>query len=154
MLLEKSFSALLECGARAAAEAQRKTSRNKNVDIHGCVMTYSELSKEIEELSYRDKFRLAQLLIQLARKEEEEQNPEKRQAARSSAINPELVQYVAERLRKLRPSKKEALLNSIGAMFQFQGGISDGDKERMFSELQKRRYIVLAENGLVQYPEV
>ena len=42
-------------------------------------MTYSELSREIEQLSYRDKFRLAQLLIQLARKEEEEQNPEQRQ---------------------------------------------------------------------------
>ncbi len=42
-------------------------------------MTYSELAKEIEQLSYRDKFRLAQLLIQLARKEEEEQNPERRQ---------------------------------------------------------------------------
>lgn len=116
-------------------------------------MTYNELAKEIEELSYRDKFRLAQLLIQLARKEEEEQNPEKRQAAGSpTKLDPELIQYVAERLRKLRPSKKEALLNSIGAMFQFQGGISDSDKERLFSALQKRRYIVLAENGRVQYP--
>ncbi len=117
-------------------------------------MTYSELSKEIQELGYRDKFRLAQVLIQLARKEEEEQNPEKRQATRSSAkLDPELVQYVAERVRKLRPSKKKALLNSIGAMFQFQGGISDGDKEKMFSELLARRYILLAKNGLVQYPE-
>jgi len=35
-------------------------------------MTYDELSKQAEQLSYRDKFRLAQLLIQLARKEEEE----------------------------------------------------------------------------------
>jgi hypothetical protein len=41
-------------------------------------MTYNELSKEIQQLSYRDKFRLAQLLIQLARKEEEEQNPQRR----------------------------------------------------------------------------
>jgi hypothetical protein len=31
-------------------------------------VTYSELSREIEQLNYRDKFRLAQLLIQLARK--------------------------------------------------------------------------------------
>jgi hypothetical protein len=37
-------------------------------------------------------------------------------------------------------------------MFQFQGGISDGDKERMFFELQKRGHIVVAENGSVQYP--
>lgn len=118
-------------------------------------MTYNELSKEVEALSYRDKFRLAQLLIQLARKEEEEQNPEQRQTSgRKAKLDAELVQYVADRLRKLKPSKKEALFNSIGTMFQFQGGISDDDKERMFSELQKRRHIVVGENGRVQYPEV
>ena len=118
-------------------------------------MNYNELSKEIEQLSYRDKFRLSQLTIQLARKEEEQQNPEQRQTAGASAkLDHELVQYVADRLRKLKPSKKKALFNSIGAMFQFQGGISDGDKERMFSELQKRRHIVVAENGHVQYPKV
>lgn len=118
-------------------------------------MTYSELSREIEQLNYRDKFRLAQLLIQLARKEEEEQNPEQRQKRGPSArLDPELVQFVADRLRKLKPSKKKALFNSIAAMFQFQGGISDGDKERMFSELQKRGHIVVAENGHVQYPPV
>jgi hypothetical protein len=119
------------------------------------VLTYSELSSEIEKLSYRDKFRLAQLLIQLARKEEQEQNSEQRQKRVPSArLDPELVQYVADRLRKLKPSKKEALFNSIAAMFQFQGGISDSDKERIFSELQKRGHIVVAENGRVQYPGV
>jgi len=116
-------------------------------------MTYNELSKEIQQLSYRDKFRLAQLLIQLARKEEEEQNPEQRQKLGPSArLDPELVQFVADRLRKLKPSRKEALFNSIAAMFQFQGGIPDGDKERMFAELQKRGHIIVAENGRVQYP--
>jgi hypothetical protein len=118
-------------------------------------MNYNELSREIEQLSYRDKFRLAQLLIQLARKEEEEQKPETRQAAGSPAkLDRELIQYVAERLKKLRPSRKEALFNSIGAMFQFQGGISHEDKETIFFELRKRRYIVLAKDGRVHYPEV
>lgn len=84
------------------------------------VLTHSELFREIEQLSYRDKFPLTQLLIQLARKEEEEQNPEQRHAA----------------------------------MFHFQRGISDGEKERMFSELQKRGHIVVAENSRVQYPRV
>jgi hypothetical protein len=98
---------------------------------------------------------LAQLLIQVARKEEEQHNPEKRQAACSAAkLDPELVGYVAERLRKLRPSKKETLFNSIGAMFQFQGGMSDVDKERIFSELQKRRFISIDRDGRVMYPEV
>jgi hypothetical protein len=142
------------CAARLIQALDlRKEQMIDNSD--GGVMTYNELSKEIEQLSYRDKFRLAQLLIQLARKEEEEQNPDQRQTAGASAkLDLELVQYVAERLRKLKPSKKEALFNSIGAMFQFQGGISDSDKERIFSELQKRRHIVVAENGRVQYPEV
>jgi hypothetical protein len=121
----------------------------------GCVMTYNELSKEIEGLCYRDKFRLAQLLMQLARKEEEEQSPKRRQTpAASPELDSELVQYVADRLRKLKPSKKETLINAIGAMFQFRGGISDADKKTMFFELQKRRHIEVAENGRVRYPEV
>lgn len=117
-------------------------------------MTYDDVSKQAEQLSYRDKLRLAQLLIQLARKEEEEQHPEKRKTASASTpSDPELVQYVADRLKKLKPSKKEALLNSIGAMFQFQGGISDGDKEKLFSELLKKRHITVAENNRIHYPE-
>lgn len=117
-------------------------------------MTYDEVSKQTEQLSYRDKLRLAQLLIQLARKEEEEQSPEKRKTASASTpSDPELVQYVADRLRKLKPSKKEGLLNSIGAMFQFQGGISEGDKEKLFSELLKKRHITVSDNNSIHYPE-
>jgi hypothetical protein len=118
------------------------------------LMTYDKLSKQVEQLSYRDKFRLAQLLLQLARKEEEEANPERRQTTSPTAKldDPDLIQYVADRLRKLKPSKKEALFNSIGAMFQFQGGISDRDKERIFSELHKARHIDVGKNGRIQYP--
>jgi hypothetical protein len=116
-------------------------------------MGYEEISKQAEELDYRDKFRLAQLLIQLARKEEEEQNPENRVVATASApSDPELIQYVVERLKKLRPSKKSALLNSIGAMFQFQGGVSDSDKEKIVSELLDKGHISITENSRVQYP--
>jgi hypothetical protein len=116
-------------------------------------MTYDILSKKIEQLSYREKFRLAQLLIQLARKEEEEAHPEQRQTTAPTAnLDQDLIQYVAERLRKLKPSKKDALFNSIGAMFQFQGGISDRDKEKIFSELQKARYIDVGKDGRIQYP--
>lgn len=117
-------------------------------------MTYNEISKLAEQLGYRDKLRLAQLLVQLARKEEEEQNPARREPlAAAGPSDPELVQYVADRLKKLRPSKKEALLNSIGAMFQFQGGISDGDKEKLLSELLKKRHITIDENSRVHYPD-
>jgi hypothetical protein len=118
-------------------------------------MRFEDLSKGIEQLSYREKLHLAQRLIQLARKEEEEQNPNQRQPAESQAkSDPELIQYVADRLRKLKPSNRDAIYNSIGAMFQFRGGISEVDKQRLFSELQKRRHLVLGKDGRVQYPEV
>jgi hypothetical protein len=116
-------------------------------------MGYEEISEQAEQLNYRDKLRLAQLLIQLARKEEEEQNPEKRaSAATSGPSDPELIQYVAERLKKLRPSKKGALLNSIAAMFQFQGGVSESDKEKIVSELLSNGYLTITDNNRVQYP--
>jgi hypothetical protein len=117
-------------------------------------MNYEEISKQAEHLSYRDKFRLAQLLIQLARKEEEENNPETRTASIASVpSDPELIHYVAERLKKLRPSKKEALLNSIGAMFQFQGGVSDIDKDKILSELVKNGHLSITDKSRVLYPD-
>lgn len=112
-------------------------------------MTYDEIAKLAEDLSYRDKFRLAQLLIQLGRKEEEEQYPEARKAATPSGED--LTDYVYERLVKLKPSKKAALLNAIGAMFQFQGGISDSDKDRIVEKLQKLGHISIDQNNRVSF---
>lgn len=125
----------------------------ENLNSDETSMTYEILSKQIEQLSYRDKFRLAQLLIQRARKEEEEAHPERRPTTtKTTKMDGDLIQYVADRLRKLKPSKKETLFNSIGAMFQFQGGISDQDKERIFSLLLKARHIDVGKNGRIQYP--
>lgn len=117
-------------------------------------MTYNDLSEAVTSLSYRDKFRLAQLLIQLARKEEEEQYPQQRAPAAAGLGSPsELTAYVTERIKKLRPSKKDALLNSINAMFQFQGGISEQDREKVVAELQKQHHITIDCNNRVAYPE-
>lgn len=121
---------------------------------NGEPVTYNELSEVVTSLSYRDKFRLAQLLIQLARKEEEEQYPQQRAPAAPGLGSPaELTAYVAERIKKLRPTKKEALLNSINAMFQFQGGISEQDRDKVVAELQKKRHITIDGNNRVAYPE-
>jgi hypothetical protein len=113
---------------------------------------YQQIAKQAEQLGYRDQLRLAQLLIQLARKEEEETYPQERTG--SPAMNPtdpEMIQYVADRLVKLRPGRKPAVLNAIGAMFQFQGSVSDSDKEIIVSELQRRKFIVIDSNGRVAY---
>ena len=112
-------------------------------------MLYEEISKSCEELSYRDKFRLAQLLIQAARKEEEEQYPEQR--INENTSKSEHVMYVAERLLKLKPAKRSSVLNSISAMFQFQGGITDIDRDEILNELQKQKVIYISETGRVTY---
>ena len=115
-------------------------------------MKYEEIAKECENLSYRDKFRLAQLLIQLARKEEEEEYPTQRKLEEKPNDVPNIT-YVTERILKLKPAKKSTLLNSIGAMFQFQGSISDVDKEKIILELKKNKIIHISETGRVSYPE-
>ena len=111
-------------------------------------MDYDEIAVLCEQLSYRDKFRLAQLLIQLARKEEEEKKPDGRKPTIKDSLT---IEYVTERLLKSKPAKKTALLNFIGAMFQFQGGISDSDKEAIVGELQKRKILSIDSNGRVTY---
>jgi hypothetical protein len=116
-------------------------------------MQYEELTKAVEKLDYRNKFKLAQLLIQLARKEEEEQYPIKRTDSSNQfiAISEETIQYVSTRLFRLRPSRKTTLLNSIAAMYQFQGAIEEKDKERIVDELCKRNLLSIDAYNRVSY---
>lgn len=123
-------------------------------------MEYNEIAKHCENLGYRDKLRLSQLLIQLARKEEEIQNPQKRTALNEKTAGPTSaepttdigsIQYVIERLDKLRPSKKKSLMNSISAMYQFQGAISEEDQETIINKLVKKKFLRLESNNRVTY---
>src|SRR5688572_18685587 len=105
-----------------------------------------------EELGYRDKLRLAQLLLQLARKEEEESRPESRSDAPSARpTDPEMIKYVADRLAKLRPGRKASLLNAISAMFQFQGSVSESGRGAIVVELQRLGHIRIDANDRVSY---
>ncbi len=127
-------------------------------------MGYDEILASCKSLSYRDKLRLAQYLIQQARKEEEIENPQQRTGEKahtksSTSANAQTpqerpeqtIEYVIERLQKLKPSKRSTLINSMTAMFQFQGGISDADKEKIVKELQKRKHITINANNTVTY---
>ena len=114
-------------------------------------MAYEEIAKACEALSYRDKFRLAQLLLQLGRKQEEEEYPTPRKS--SGPDGQDQTAYVAERLLKLKPVKLSTLTNSIVAMFQFQGGISELDKDSIIGNLKKQKIILVSEAGRVSYPE-
>ncbi len=120
-------------------------------------MSYDVIALACEKLSYRDKLRLAQLLIQTARKEEENLHPNNRtepEPVKKAKNQPDsqketiTTAYIVERLLKLRPTKKTSLSNSIKAMFQFQGGISDPDIEKIIAELQKLKHIKIEENNV------
>lgn len=68
-------------------------------------------------------------------------------------MDSETVKYVAERLLKSKPGKEASLLNFIGAMFQFQGGIFEADKAALVSELQHRKWLIIDSKGHVVYKE-
>jgi hypothetical protein len=64
---------------------------------------------------------------------------------------PELVDYVVPRLRKLRPNTKEKVFHSVGAMFQFTGGVEPAVLEKLFGEMKKRGAIQ-DKAGAITYP--
>lgn len=114
-------------------------------------MDYDDIELAVRGIAYRDKLRLAQLLIQLARREDEQaQTVRAEQPPRSVATDAE---YAAPRIRKLRPRKRESLLNSLDAMFQFRGGISDGRKNAIIAECGRRHGIAIGKDGRVAYTE-
>ena len=123
-------------------------------------MNYNEIAKECETLKYRDKLRLAQLLIQLARREEEIENPAKRNQLNQKSQNVSnneptkdigSIQYVMDRITKLQPAKKKSLINSIKAMYQFQGGVSETDLEKIVKDLEKRKFLKVQQNNRITY---
>ena len=117
------------------------------------IMGYNIALEAVVSLSYRDKLRLAQLLIQLARKEEEEQSVKSipKQVKQSSSKEELLdLNYVKERLLKSKPSKLSSLENFIDAMFQFKGSISESKRNQIIAQLKKAK-VLCVENNKVTY---
>lgn len=116
------------------------------------VMNFDEISAAARQLGYRDKLRLAQLVIQIARREEEQEHPGIGTSGTGASPdrNPELI---AERIRKLRPRTRTALMNSIDAMYQFRGGISENDRDKVVEELDRDYGITIDRDGRVSYSD-
>jgi len=123
-------------------------------------MIYDEITMLCGQLNYRDKLRLAQLLIQSARKEEEKQNPEKRIEPKNSVVaetknktpnDITSIENIVSRILKLKPASRKSLTNSVRSMFQFQGGISELDEKKVISKLQQLKHIKIDSNDKVTY---
>ena len=63
----------------------------------------------------------------------------------------ERASYVAGRLKKLSPKKKDGVIRSIEAMFQFNGGIESSEIEKVIATLQKQKFFAIAPDGRVTY---
>jgi hypothetical protein len=120
-------------------------------------MVYEEIAEQCRTLSYREKLRLSQQLIQLAIIEEETRHPQSRATAQNKK-SPETpndynarLQYVIESLPKPRPIKKDLLLHSIKTMHRFKGGISDKDAEEIVADLEKIKFLKIVDNKRVLY---
>jgi len=107
-------------------------------------MTYQEIESLAKSLSYRDKLHLAQTMLQMARKEEEEQNSS---TAKFAAEFPNIV----ERIKKSMPAKRKSLSSFIKNMFNFKGGITDEEIDDVINQLQKQKIIVIDDVGRVTY---
>ena len=84
-------------------------------------MIYDEITMLCGQLNYRDKLRLAQLLIQTARKEEENLNPEKRIESKTVISETKnktpndigSIESIANKILKLKPGNRKTLTNSV-----------------------------------------
>jgi len=107
-------------------------------------MNYDEIKNIALQLTYRDKLRLAQLLLQCGRKEEEEQYVEIVKDEKNIDFS-----YILERVLKSRPGKLKSLQNYIASMFQFRGSISDEDIKTLISRLEKTKAIKIDGNTII-----
>jgi len=63
----------------------------------------------------------------------------------------QLIDYVAKRIGKLKPKRKDALVHSIETMFRLTGGIDASTTERVIAGLQKSKFITVDAAGKVTY---
>lgn len=119
-------------------------------------MSYDVIRLAADNLTYREKLKLSQYLIQAAIKEEEDLNPATRnvtepknkkietKSVERTSGDLDVISYVKERLFKSKPSKKQSLINFIGAMFQFQGGIEDSKIDAIIKRLEKEGVLTIS----------
>lgn len=121
-------------------------------------MSYEVIRLACDKLTYREKMKLAQYLIQAAIKEEEILRPTERlveisenkqnkiSRADKNLGGKELVLYTKERLAKSKPAKIQSLKNFISAMFQFQGGVEESKVEDIVKILEKDGFLSINNN--------
>jgi hypothetical protein len=80
---------------------------------------------------------------------------EKSQAVASGPLkrmtHDERVVYARERLAKSKPKIKEAAIHLIRDMFQFHGGVTQEEAERVIASLQKEKFLTIDAQSRIQF---
>jgi len=63
----------------------------------------------------------------------------------------EKVAYVRERIIKLKPKKRDGVVNSISVMFQFTGGLQEQEIQKVITSLQREKFFTIDADGGVRY---
>jgi hypothetical protein len=63
----------------------------------------------------------------------------------------EKVEFVKPRIIKLRPKKTDSLKHGIKTMFNFTGGISDEETDKIVSKLERDKVISISSTKKVTY---
>ena len=137
-------------------------------------MTKEEILQAAKNLHYTEKLALAQSLIQLSRKDIEEitsqfqpkpaindtssipsiniETAKLEQAEKTKEASTELsFEDIVARLRKLNCRKEKTMLNSIAAMHQFRGGISESDSKKIILKMCMKKIISISETGAISW---
>ena len=69
----------------------------------------------------------------------------------ASMTHAQLIDYVAKRIGKLKPKRKDAQVHSIETMFRLTGCIDAPNIERVIAGLQKSTFITIDAAGKVAY---
>ena len=138
-------------------------------------MTKEELLLAAKTLHYTEKLALAQSLIQQARQDLEQitsqlhpcvaseivkanpataktESPNIEQPAKPQETPAELsFDDIVARLRKLNCKKEKTMMNSIAAMYQFRGGISETDVKKIILKMSMQKIISISETGAITW---
>lgn len=74
-------------------------------------------------------------------------------AAAAKMTHSQRVDFVADRLKKLSPKTRDAVVHSIETMFQFTGGIEADEIEKLLMTLGRKNFFQIAPTGKVTYPK-
>ncbi|MEZ8991025.1 hypothetical protein AB4571_01795 [Vibrio breoganii] len=102
-------------------------------------MSYEVVKLACENLTQLEKMKLAQYLIQTSVQAMEKEKTKTQVKESASPTKAQVISTVQERVLKSKPAKETSMKNFVRAMFQFQGGISEAEVDKIIKDLMRKK---------------